>query len=228
MEWLLAWGSVLLTLMCYYGAKKLYRVKKIWFFAPIFLAPLLLIALVVSLGIPLTSYSQYSHYLSALLAPAVIAFALPIYRERHIIRQYPLTLSFGVLFGLLLGVLSTWGLSQVIILPPELSHSALARSVSTPFALAATSAFGGVPALTAMLVLATGVIGMLIGEPLFRMMKLNSSLGKGMALGASCHGAGTAKANEIGQQEGVIASLTMIFTGIGMVLTAPLFAYVLG
>ncbi|MBV7315840.1 LrgB family protein [Shewanella sp. NIFS-20-20] len=228
MDYVFAWGSVLLTLACYYGTKILYRNCKIWFFAPIFLAPLLLILLVLGLDIPLQSYSQYSHYFSSLLAPAVIAFALPIYRERHMIVQYPLTLTFGGMFGLLLGLLSTWGLSQFITLPPELSHSALARSVSTPFALAATTSFGGIPALTAMLVLATGVIGMLIGEPMFKLMKLNSSLGKGMALGASCHGAGTAKATEIGQQEGVIASLTMIFTGVGMVLGAPLFAYCLG
>ncbi|MER8149577.1 LrgB family protein, partial [Acinetobacter baumannii] len=61
---------------------------------------------------------------------------------------------------------------------------------------------------------------------LFKFMRIRTSLGKGVALGASAHGAGAAKANEIGQQEGVIASLTMIFIGIAMVLGAPVFALI--
>lgn len=219
----LALACFAMTLVCYYGAKKLYRRHKSWWRAPILLAPVTLMALVMSLNIPLPVYFEYTHYLVALLAPATIAFALPIYRERRLICQYPLTIALGVLAGLSLGLGTTWALVQWIDLPADLSHSILVRSVSTPFALAAAPSFGGVPELTAMLVLATGVIGMLVSEPLFRLAKINSSLGKGCALGASAHGAGAAKASEIGQQEGVIASLTMIFTGIAMVLGAPVF-----
>ena len=78
------------------------------------LAPVSLMALVVLLKIPLPVYFEYTHYLVALLAPATIAFALPIYRERQLIRQYPLTIGFGVLSGLTLGLLSTWVLVQLI------------------------------------------------------------------------------------------------------------------
>ncbi|MBB1382110.1 LrgB family protein, partial [Shewanella sp. SR41-2] len=109
-------------------------------------------------------------------------------------------------------------------MPSELSHSLIVRSVSTPFAIEATGAFGGIPELTAMLVLVTGIMGMLICEPLFKAANIKSSLARGISLGASAHGAGAAKANQMGREEGVIASLTMIFTGIAMVITAPLFA----
>lgn len=222
----LACLSLLLTLVCYFGAKALYQWYKVWWLAPIVLAPLMITILVFQLNIPLPIYFEYTHWLMALLAPATIAFALPIYRERHLIRQYPLTITLGVLAGLMFGMFSSWLLVQFVSLPSELSKSLLVRSVSTPFALEATSAFGGVPELTAMMVLITGVIGMLVCEPLFKLMRIKSSLGKGIALGASAHGAGAAKANEIGQQEGVIASLTMIFSGIAMVLGAPLFALI--
>lgn len=222
----LACLSLLLTLASYFGAKALYLRHKVWWLAPIVLAPLIITVLVFQLDIPLPTYFEYTHWLMALLAPATIAFALPIYRERHLIRQYPLTIALGVIAGLMLGMFSSWLLVQFVSVPPELSKSLLVRSVSTPFALEATNAFGGVPELTAMMVLITGVIGMLVCEPLFKLMRIKSSLGKGVALGASAHGAGAAKANEIGQQEGVIASLTMIFTGIAMVLGAPLFALI--
>ncbi|MCL1145054.1 LrgB family protein [Shewanella marinintestina] len=213
-----------LTLVSYYASKALYKKQHKTWFAPIIIAPALILIVVVTLKIDVADYFSYSHWLAAMLAPATIAFAVPIYRERLLIKQYPLTLSLGVITGLFLGLASSWLLVKWTHLPPELSHSLMVRSVSTPFAVEATTAFGGVPELTAMLVLLTGIIGMLICEPLFKIAKINSSIAKGVALGASAHGAGAAKATEIGRQEGVIASLTMIFTGIVMVIAAPLFA----
>lgn len=225
---LIALLCLLLTLVSYYGSKALYRRKQRVWFAPILLAPLVILVTVVVLKIPLASYFQYTHWLAALLAPATIAFAVPIYRERQLIKQYPITLSVGVIVGLLLGLVTSWLLMQLTSMPTELSNSLMVRSVSTPFAIEATTAFGGIPELTAMLVLLTGIMGMLICEPLFKVAKIRSAVAKGVALGASAHGAGAAKASEIGRQEGVIASLTMIFTGIAMVIMAPLFASIIG
>ncbi|QYJ85488.1 LrgB family protein [Shewanella mesophila] len=218
---------LLVTLVCYFASKRLYRTFRQWWLSPMIVTPISLLTLVVLFAIPLPTYFVYSHYLSALLAPATIAFALPIYRERRLIARYPLTISLGVITGLLVGLLSSWLLVKLIYLPPELSHSMLVRSVSTPFALEATSAFGGVPDLTAMLVLVTGVLGMLLCGPIFKLAKVRSPLAKGAALGASAHGVGAAKAAELGQEEGVVASLTMILTGITMVMVAPLFACIL-
>ncbi|GIU11958.1 MULTISPECIES: LrgB family protein [unclassified Shewanella] len=216
-----------LTLVGYYASKTLYRHQRRVWFAPIIIAPVIILTVVVSLNIAVSDYFSYTHWLAAMLAPATIAFAVPIYRERQLIKQYPITLSLGVLTGLLLGVGSSWLLTLCTNMPSQISHSLMVRSVSTPFAIEATTAFGGVPELTAMLVLLTGVMGMLICEPLFKLANIRSSVAKGVALGASAHGAGAAKASEIGRQEGVIASLTMIFTGIAMVLTAPIFAALL-
>ncbi|ASJ97856.1 LrgB family protein [Shewanella marisflavi] len=224
---LLGLACLLATLVSYGVSKRLYRHFGYWYLSPMLLTPAILLALVGFFAIPLPTYFEYNHYLSMLLAPATIAFALPIYRERRLIRRYPLTLGLGVLTGLLVGLLSSWLLSQVIYLPPELSHSLLVRSVSTPFALEATTEFGGVPDLTAVLVLMTGVLGMVLCGPVFKLARISSPLAKGAALGASAHGVGAAKAAEYGREEGVVASLTMIFTGIAMVVGAPLFAYLL-
>ncbi|MCG9695776.1 LrgB family protein [Shewanella sp. Isolate11] len=215
---------LLVTLLGYFCSKALYRYCGYWWLSPMIITPISLLMFVVLFTIPLPTYFEYNHYLTAMLAPATIAFALPIYRERRLITRYPLTISVGVFTGLIAGLFSSWLLVRFIDLPPELSHSLLVRSVSTPFAIEATTAFGGVPDLTAMLVLFTGVIGMLLCGPVFKLAKIRSALAKGAALGASAHGAGAAKAAEIGQEEGVVASLTMIFTGITMVLAAPLFA----
>ncbi|MCH1925492.1 LrgB family protein [Shewanella sp. C32] len=223
---LLALISLLITVGSYYIAKALYKRHKTWWLLPSILAPVVVVFIVVWLSIPLPTYFEYTHWLVTLLAPATVAFAVPIYRERQLIRQYPLTISCGVIAGVMFGLTSTWLLTKVIPLPEELIHSVLVRSVSTPFALEATSAFGGVPELTALMVMLTGIIGMVIGEPLMKLFRIHTSLGRGVALGASAHGSGTAIATEIGQQEGVVASLTMIFAGIVMVICAPFFAWV--
>ncbi|WP_028762427.1 LrgB family protein [Shewanella colwelliana] len=222
-----ALACLLTTVVTYFVSKRLYKRYRHWWLSPMIVTPACLVSVVLLFAIPLPTYFAYSHYLSALLAPATIAFALPIYWERHLILRYPMTISIGVLTGLFAGLISSWLLVKVIYLPPELSHSMLVRSVSTPFAIEATSAFGGVPDLTAMLVLVTGILGMLLCAPIFKLARIRSPLAKGAALGASAHGVGAAKAAELGQEEGVVASLTMILTGIAMVIGAPFFAYLL-
>ncbi|SBS25849.1 Inner membrane protein YohK [Marinomonas spartinae] len=224
---LLACLSFVATIGFYYLTKWAYRRKKIFFLAPILLAPLAIIGFVLLVGIPLDDYFLYTHFLVMMLGPATIAFAVPIYQQRSIIKRYPLTLTIGVITGLMMGMLSSWVLVHIFPMPPELANSMLSRSVSTPFAMQATVSFGGIPDLTAMLVLMTGIVGMVICEPVFRYIGIRTTLAKGIALGAASHGAGTAKAREIGSEEGVIASLTMIFAGIAMVIGSPLFALII-
>ncbi|SBS39789.1 Inner membrane protein YohK [Marinomonas spartinae] len=224
---LLACLSFVATIGFYYLTKWAYRRKKIFFLAPILLAPLAIIGFVLLVGIPLDDYFLYTHFLVMMLGPATISFAVPIYQQRSIIKRYPLTLTIGVITGLMMGMLSSWVLVHIFPMPPELANSMLSRSVSTPFAMQATVSFGGIPDLTAMLVLMTGIVGMVICEPVFRYIGIRTTLAKGIALGAASHGAGTAKAREIGSEEGVIASLTMIFAGIAMVIGSPLFALII-
>jgi putative effector of murein hydrolase len=209
------------TLVLYYLCKTHYkRTKRLWC-TPLLAAPIAVIALVTGLHIPLPAYFQYTHWLVALLGPATIAFALPIYRQRQMIARYPLTICAGVITGLILGLASNWAYATLLHMPTVIARSLLPRSVSTPFAIQVSAKFGGMPDITALMVVLTGVIGMLVCEPLFSMARVKSAHARGAGLGSSSHGAGTAKAHELGQQEGVIASLTMIFTGIAMVLLAP-------
>ncbi|WP_221798737.1 LrgB family protein [Oceanobacter mangrovi] len=221
---LLACLSFAATVGFYLLAKLAYRHKKVFWLSPMVAVPVALVAFVMLLHIPLPDYFRYTNLLVLMLGPATIAFAVPIYQQRETIRRFPLTLMVGVATGVVMGLLSSWLLVQIFPMPDVAARSMLTRSVSTPFAMQVTEQFGGVPDLTAMLVLMTGVVGMLICEPAFRLARIRTSLAKGAALGAASHGAGTAKAHEIGREEGVIASLTMIFTGIAMVIGAPLFA----
>ncbi len=95
-------------------------------------------------------------------------------------------------------------------------------AVTTPFALAAAKPLGGQPDLVALFVVVTGVFGMAIGDVLFLRLSISAGMAKGAGFGAASHGAGTARSYELGQQEGVVASLVMMLSGVVMVLAAPL------
>ena len=84
--------------------------------------------------------------------------------------------------------------------------------------------FGGQPDLVALFVVVTGVFGMAIGVVLFLRLSIREGMAKGAGFGAASHGAGTARSYELGQQEGVVASLVMMLSGVLMVLVSPLVA----
>jgi putative effector of murein hydrolase len=93
--------------------------------------------------------------------------------------------------------------------------------------MAISQNIGGVPDLTALFVVVTGVLGAALGENLLAILPLRSSLARGALFGMGAHGAGVAKARQIGREEGSIAGLVMVLVGLVNVLAAPLLALLL-
>lgn len=218
---------LLLTLMFYYGSKLLYRRKRSIFLMPLLLAPLLLVLVVMGFHIPYQDYMAESHWLLWMLGPATVAFAIPVYDNRYLIQRHWLSLSVGVMVSVVVAVGSTVLLARWLELPELLQRSLAMRSITTPFAVEATKSIGGQSDLTALFVVLTGVIGMAVGEVVLTVLSIRSRLGKGASLGASAHGAGTAKAYQIGNSEGVVSSVVMMIAGMVTVLIAPLIGRIL-
>lgn len=213
-----------LTVGLYWAVKKLYQRFHAWWCSPLLAVPLLMIALVLLLHEPYQQYFKATHWLSWLLGPATVAFAIPIFEHRLLIRKHWFSLAGGVLIGMPVAVVSSVTLARLLHLSDVLQRSLAPRSISTPFALITTSDIGGSPQLTAVFVVITGVCGMLLGEVMLAWLPLRSKLARGALFGASAHAAGTAKALEIGAEEGVVASLTMMLGGVLTVFAAPLIA----
>ncbi|ACR70648.1 LrgB family protein [Edwardsiella ictaluri] len=210
------------TLALYFANKQLYRrVHRIWLM-PLVLTPLLLVALLLIGHISYREYMGESHWLLWLLGPATIAFAVPVYENLAIIRRHWLSLTVGVLTSTLVAVLSSVWLARLLTLPESIQRSLAVRSITTPFAIEAAKRLGGQPDLVALFVVLTGVFGMAVGDMLLLRLSVRSGMAKGAGLGASSHGAGTAKAYEMGQTEGVVSSLVMMLAGVVTVLLSPL------
>jgi predicted murein hydrolase (TIGR00659 family) len=224
---LIAAGCFVLTIALYFGCKRAYaRFKRPWL-TPLVLAPALLGAIIVVARIPYAVYYEDTRWLMWLLGPSTVAFAVPIYEYRELIRRHWMSLTVGVAVGIVVAVGGSLALAKLLHLSPDLQRSLMTRSISTPFALAVSDTIRAPKQLTALFVIATGVCGMLFGELVLALVPLRTKLAKGALFGASAHGVGTAKARELGSEEGVIASLTMMIAGVVMVLIAPLLGTVL-
>ena len=227
MEHEIALASLLITVVLYGLVKRFYLKKRNWWSAPILAVPLLVIALVVLAKVPYRVYFEDTRWLTWMLGPATVAFAVPIYEHRAMIRRHWLSLSCGVLVGMPVAVFSSIWLARLLGLSDLLQRSLAPRSISTPFALATASGIGASPDLTAGFVVMTGVCGMLLGEVMLALLPLRSRLARGALFGAAAHAAGTAKASELGAEEGVVASLTMMLGGLATVFAAPLIGLLL-
>lgn len=212
---------LLLTLALYGLARPLHRrVQRPWC-SPILVVPTLLVAALLYFQVPYATYNQQSHWLSAMLGPATLAFAIPIYDYQHVIRRHWLPLCIGVIVGMSVAVCSTVWLSRLLDLPELFTRSLAVRSISTPFAVSAAPQLGGQADLAAVFVAFTGLLGMVLGEWLLTWLPLRSTLARGALVGAGAHAVGTATAHKRHTEEGVIASLTMIIAGILLLLLAP-------
>ncbi|MGL4602903.1 MAG: LrgB family protein [Iodobacter sp.] len=218
----------LLTIAAYVSAKMLYARHRRWWLAPLVLTPVLLVAFMLLTHTPYGVYYADTRWLLWLLGPATVAFAIPLYEYRALMVKHWLSLSAGVIAGCVTALLSCVLLAKLFHLSPELTRSLLPRSISTPFALAVSDVWGGSHELTALFVVITGIMGMLFGEFMLMILPLRSRLARGALFGAAAHAVGTAKARELGNEEGVVACITMMVSGVVMVLIAPVLTPLFG
>jgi predicted murein hydrolase (TIGR00659 family) len=216
------------TIAFYLMAKACYRRLPRWWLSPLLVTPVLLIGLALALHTGYRDYISGTHWLVLLLGPATVAFAIPVYEQRALIRRHWATLVVGVVVGSVTSIVSAWALAGAFGLSEALRLSLLPRSISTPFAMTVSGDIGGVPDLTAIFVVLTGVTGAALGEILLSLLPLRSALARGALLGMGAHGAGVAKAHQIGSQEGSIAGLVMVLVGLTNLMAAPLIAWCLG
>jgi putative effector of murein hydrolase len=218
---------LLLTLGLFYANLALHRRYPRWWLTPAIATSAVLIAVVQLSATPFPVYFGDTHWLSWLLGPATVAFALPIYQYRALVQKHWLALTLGSVAGIAASLGSTLLLDRLLGLHGSMAQSLLARSVSTPFALEATRHLGGSAQLTGVFVIITGLFGILLGQLLLALLPLRMRIARGAPYGAAAHGFGLSKARSIGAQEGAVASLTMIFSGVLTVLLAPLLGHLL-
>ncbi|MGC8102894.1 LrgB family protein [Metapseudomonas otitidis] len=223
----MAWFWLALTLGGYLLSRWLYRRSGRYLLSPLILVPALLLAVAVPLHTAYAEYAGLTHWLMLLLGPATVAFAVPIWQQRALLARHWPALSLGMLMGSSVAIASSWWLAQAMALEAPVSRSLVPRSITTPFAMPLAQGLGGVPELTAVFVMITGVFGALAGSLLIRFLPLRSSLARGALFGVGAHGAGVSRAQEVGREEGTVAGLVMVLMGLLNLFAAPLLTHLL-
>lgn len=209
------------TLFAYVIAKKLYqRYQKIWL-NPAITVSAVTICLMIVLGISYATYWQDTAWIVKLLGPATVAFAIPIYEYRHLIARYAGVLGVSIVVGMVVGVVTVYGCAKIFHFDDTLTYSLMARSISTPFAIALADKIHGSAELVSLFTLITGLVGMVLGDMILAFSRIRFHMANGVAFGNSAHGFGTARASQRDEGEGVIASLSMILAGLFMVFCGP-------
>ena len=213
--------SLLLTLVIYLLSQRLYRRYGHVYLSPLLICPVILISLLLVFQVSYATYSEGGQFLSLMLQPATVALAVPINKYRGLVKTYLWEIVIGITSGAAVAVITSMGFASLLGLSPQLISSLAPRSITTPIAMNISQMLGGNPAMTAVFVIITGLVGVVIIPLLFRIPWIENPITKGMMLGAGAHGTGTAKAYELGSLEGAIASLAMTFMGIITTFIAP-------
>jgi len=218
----------LVAILCFVGtfigyilSKKLHKKYPYMLLAPGIFVPFIIMVLMVIFNVSYDTYIMENKWIIWMLGPATIAFAIPIYEYRKVIKEHVLSISLGIVVGMIAGVMSAFYLAKLFSFNQETTYSLMARSISTPFAMELTSNIGGSVELVILFTMITGIAGVAIADMILLALKLNSRFAQGAALGNSAHGFGTSKAFMRHREEGVVACLTMVLAGVFMVLLGP-------
>ncbi|AZB41992.1 LrgB family protein [Bacillus sp. FJAT-42376] len=205
--------ATFITYLVYRLGKSLYRKWKFPLLHPLLICPLVLIGGIRLFGVPASEYIDASKPLTHMLGPATVAFAIPIYKNRALIKKYMAEIFFSVTAGSVAAIMTSFLLALWVHLNGEWIISILPRSITTPIAVEVSKEIGGLPTLTTVFVIITGIIGGIIGPSIIKWMAIKTPVARGLMLGMAAHGVGTSKAMEYGELEGTFSSLSMILAG---------------
>lgn len=193
-------------------------------FNPILIAVILIIPVLLVTGLPYQAYKKGTDMISWLLTPATVSMALPLYEQlRPLKKSLPAALA-GVVAGTLASLGCIAGMCLLLHLDRTVSVSLLPKSITTAIGIVLSEDAGGIPGLTTVAILITGISGNLLGPWLCKRLHITDPVAQGVALGTACHVIGTARATEMGKLQGAVASLSLTVAGI---LTALLFPLVI-
>ena len=214
--------SIVLTLIAYACVRRLYVKYNHPLLNVVALSAAVVIAVLVAADISYEAYTPAKDIMTAPIGAATVALALPLHRHRAVLRRYAPLIVGGVALGAFLAMVSAGLIAQLGGLPRDVVMSILPKGVSSPFAVEIAGMHGGIPALTAAFVVATGTLGSLLGAWTLTVARVRDPMARGLSLGTVSHAQGTASALLEGEQQGAMAGLAMILAGILSAAMSPL------
>lgn len=189
---------------------------------PILISVVLIISFVLLFDIDLAVYQAGTAGISWLLTPATVCLALPLYKQVKVLKKHLPAIFAGIFAGTLTSLVFIFALCKLLSLDNALTISMLPKSITTAIGMVLSEQSGGYGSLTAASIIVTGILGSLFGSLLCKLFRLTEPIAQGVALGTASHVVGTSRANELGELQGAVSSLSLAIAGILTVILFPL------
>ncbi len=215
--------ALTVTLFAYWIGQTLYeRCNRYPLLNPVAIAIGLLVLLLYVTDIPYSRYFEGAQFIHFLLGPATVALAVPLYLHIEQVRQLFIPLLITLVVGSLTAIVSAMWITQLLGGSKPTILSMAPKSVTTPVAMGIAEKIGGLPALTAVIVILTGIIGAMMASTLLRVLAIQNDSIKGFAIGLTAHGIGTARAFQMSELAGAFSGLAMGLNALLTTLLVPI------
>lgn len=211
-----------ITLVAYGLAYRLYlRTNSSPLANPVVTSVAMLIGLLLVTGTSYNDYFEGGQFVHFLLGPATVALAVPLYQQFSRLRQLWLPVTISLVCGVVIAAGSSIGLAWMLGGSTEIQMSLAPKSATAPVAMGIAEKIGGLPSLTAVLVVITGITGAVLGTKLFEWIRVTDDTAKGIAMGVAAHGIGTARAFQVSSQMGAFSGLAMALSAFATAIIVP-------
>ena len=217
-------AGVALSLLAYALGVVLKKKFKLGIFNPLLISIAVTILIIVFGKVDYEVYHEGAKYPSYLLTPATVCLAIPLYEQWELLKKNVKAVIAGLVTGTITSLTTVFVLALICRLSHEEYVTLLPKSITTAIGMGVSEELGGYVAITVAVIIITGVLGNMLGETICKVFRITEPISKGLAMGASSHAIGTAKAMEMGEIEGAMSSLAIAVSGILTVLLSSIYA----
>lgn len=211
----------------YIAATILYKKTHLSVLHPLLTSIFVIIVILEVLDIEYESFQQGSHLIHFMLGPSVVALGYVLFEQMKYLKGNVVSILTSVFVGAIVGIISVIAIGKLMGADQSLIATLQPKSVTTPIAMGISEKNGGIPSLTAVIVVAVGIFGSIVGPAVMKVLGIESRIAKGLALGASSHGVGTAAAIQLGAVEGALSGLAIGLMGIMTAVLVPVISYII-
>ena len=191
---------------------------------PVLIAVALTVGGLLLTGTSYDAYFEGAQFVHFLLGPATVALAIPLYRQVEKVRRSALALGVSIVTGSITASATAVGIAWGLGASRDTLISVAPKSVTAPVAMGISESLGGLPSLTAVLVILTGIVGAMLGPWALTLAGVKDWSARGLAIGTASHGIGTARALQVNEVAGAFAGLAMGLNALATALLLPLLA----
>ncbi|MGE5517753.1 MAG: LrgB family protein [Bacteroidota bacterium] len=211
------------TLLAYQAAHWIWRKGHMTpLLNPVLISIVLIAGFLMLTGIEYRTYFDGAQFVHFLLGPATVALAIPLYRQITLLLRSATAVVVGLIAGAVTAATSAMGLAWALGASERTIRSLAPKSATSPIAMAVSEGIGGLPSLTAVLAILTGIIGSIIAVWVLDTVRVRNEAARGLAMGTAAHGIGTARAIQLGEVTGAFSGLAMGMTALATTIVVPL------